>query len=125
MNEEKHKDIMDAVAAAKLDTLLGDMGEVKDSIKELTRAVSRMALVEERQANTADSLGRAFKELEKHDARIKSLELAEPIQKQSSDIVQQVVKMIIAAVAGAIIGMAVINPGRGGPVVTFPTQNQK
>ena len=97
----------EAVNALKLDNLIDDVAEIKQSLKELTFAVNRLAIIEERQANTADSLGRAFKELEKHDTRIKELELAEPIQKQSSDLVQNVVRMVIAAFVGAVLTLAV------------------
>lgn len=124
MSDEKHKEIVDAVTATKLDTLLGDVSELKDSVKELARTVNRLALIEERQSNTADSVGRAFKEIEKHDMRIKMLEQAQPIQKQSSDIVQHLGKLAISALAGAIIAMAVINPRQLGPQVVIPSPAQ-
>ena len=123
MTEEERARI-DAVNAQKLDTLIGDVGELKMSMRELTTAVNRLALIEERQANAQDALGRAFKEIEKHDVRIKSLELAEPLQKQSSDIVQKAVGMVMAAVVGALISLVVLKPASPQPAPPVATQSK-
>lgn len=96
-----HSDI--AVAIAKIDTLAGDMAELKASVKELTTAVSRLAVIEERQSSSNESLGRAFKQIESLQSRLAALEQAQPIQKQSSDFVQQAVKYIVALALGAIV----------------------
>lgn len=106
-----------ALSAQKLDAIIGDVGEIKQSLKELTQAVNRLALVEERLANTTDALDRAFKEIEKQDHRIKTLEQAQPIQKQSSDIVQKAIGMIIVVVFSAMIGAVLINPRPQTPTV--------
>lgn len=115
---EESKAIADAMSAAKLDTLIGDVGELKHSMKELTRAVNRLALIEERQANTTDSLGRSFKEIERHDARINVLEHSQPIHKQTTDIVQKAVALIVTLVVGTLIGMVVMAPKPAVPAVT-------
>ena len=104
-----------AVNAQKLDQIIDNVDELKSAVKALTQSVNRLAVLEERLATNADSLGRAFKEIEKHDKRISTLELAQPIQRQSSDIVQKAVALILAAVIGASLS-SVISSSRRDPV---------
>jgi len=92
-----------AVAIAKIEALSEDMGDIKSSMRELAQAVSRLAVVEERQSTTNEAMGRLFKSIETLDGRVKALEQAQPIQKQSSDFVQSAIKYIVAAVLGAIL----------------------
>jgi hypothetical protein len=92
-----------AVAIAKIDSITGDMAEVKATMRELASAVSKLAVIEERQSATNEAIGRAFKDIGSLAARVAALEQAQPIQKQSSDLVQTAVKYIIAAVLGAVI----------------------
>lgn len=92
-----------AVAISKIESLSEDMSDIKTSMRELAQAVSRLAVVEERQATTNEAMGRLFKVIETIDTRVKVLEQAAPIQQQSSDWVQGAVKYIVAAVLGAIL----------------------
>jgi hypothetical protein len=92
-----------AVAIAKIESISGDMAEIKSSMKELATAVSRLAVIEERQTATNDAIGRAFKDIATLSARVTTIEQSQPIQKQSSDLVQTAVKYIVAAVLGAIV----------------------
>lgn len=110
MTDEQNHRVTEAVNAAKLDTIIDNVDELKKAVGELTKSVNRLAIIEERQATTSDSLGRAFKEIEKHDKRINALELAQPIQKQSSDIVQKTVALVLAAVIGAGAGIVISGP---------------
>ncbi len=105
------KSVADAVNEQKLDNILENVDDLKRAVGELTKSVNRLAILEERLeerlATNADSLDRAFKEIEKHDKRISALELAQPIQKQSSDIVQKTVALVLAAVIGAGAGIVI------------------
>ena len=92
-----------AVAIAKMEAISGDLAEVKVSMRELANAVSRLAVVEERQVATNESIGRAFKSIDALTVRVTGLEQSQPIQKQSSDFVQAAIKYIVAAVLGAIL----------------------
>jgi polynucleotide 5'-kinase involved in rRNA processing len=92
-----------AVAIAKIDAITSDLADLKASMKELASAVSRLAVVEERQTTTNESIGRAFKQIDALTIRLTSLEQAQPIQKQSSDFVQSAVKYIVAIVLGAVV----------------------
>lgn len=80
-----------------------DLQEIKSSMKELASAVSRLAVIEERQANTSDSIARAFKEIRTVADRVTTVEQAQPMQKHSSDLVQTVSKYVLVAVLGAVI----------------------
>ncbi len=92
-----------AVAIAKIESISGDMAEIKQTMRELAVAVSKLAVIEERQASTNDAITRAFKDINKLSDRIVVLEQNQPIQKQSSDLVQAAIKYIMAAVLGAIL----------------------
>jgi hypothetical protein len=105
-----------AVAIAKIEAISGDMAEVKATMRELASAVSKLAVIEERQSSTNESINRAFKEINKLTERIGSLEQAQPIQKQSSDLVQTAVKYIAVALLGAVIS------GLWRPAPMAPTQ---
>ena len=96
--------------AATLDHLSKDMAEVRTSVKELASAVTRLALVEERQSNANEALARAFKELDRHDRRLNTIEQAQPLQKQSAHIVQSAVALILSAALGAAIASIFIAP---------------
>lgn len=92
-----------AVAIAKIDSITSDLVELKSAMKEIASAVSRLAVVEERQTTTNESIGRAFKQIDALAVRVNGLEQSQPIQKQSSDAVQAAMKYILAIVLGAVV----------------------
>lgn len=59
---------------AKLTMLHEDVGDIKDAIKELTSAITRLALVEERIASTAAAQERAFTAIANVEKRITEIE---------------------------------------------------
>lgn len=80
-----------AVLAHKVDAIHSDVSEMRVVLRDLTNAIIKLALVEERQSQFAIAQERAFKVLERLemkieglDSRIGSLEAAEPLQKQTS-----------------------------------------
>lgn len=113
-----------AVAIAKIDAMSTDMSELKSSFKELAMAVARLAIIEERQTVTNESINRAFKTLDALANRVSTLELAQPIQKQSSDFVQKAVSYIVAIVLGAIVAglwrVPPAPPTQTPPAITAP-----
>jgi ABC-type uncharacterized transport system fused permease/ATPase subunit len=73
------------VLLARLEQMQGDLVDMKAALRELTAAVGRLAVIEEKQSNTAATLERAFTALqkvedrnEKMELRVKDLELAMP-----------------------------------------------
>lgn len=70
--------------AHRLDTLHEDVGEVKSALRELAAAVTRLALIEERQTQAAAAQERAFGALENLERRIARLEQQAPANKRVS-----------------------------------------
>lgn len=108
-----------AVALSRMQDMSKDLQEIKTSVRELASAVSRLAVIEERQANTSDSIARAFKEIRGVADRVTNLEQAAPMQNHTSELVQTVSKYVLVAVLGAVIsGLWVRQPSP--PVATPP-----
>lgn len=87
------------VIAVKLQNLHDDVSGMRDVLKELANAVTKLAVIEERQGQAAQALERAFIALEKVETRLGSLEKSQPLQQQSVDWVNR--GMWAAAVAVA------------------------
>lgn len=75
----------DPVLLARLDSLHRDVVEVKEAMGQLTDAITRLALAEERQLQMSQALERAFKTIGEQEMRLRAIELAQPIQKQTSE----------------------------------------
>ena len=65
---------MSDAIAYQITQLHDDVTDMKSALKELATALTRFAVVEERQAQTAIALERAFKTLEKIEARVATQE---------------------------------------------------
>lgn len=79
------------VVITRLGILSDDVGELKETLRQIATAVTRLALVEERQSQTNEALGRAFKSIDKIDGkltaieqRVATIEKEIPMQRQSS-----------------------------------------
>ena len=103
MTANNEQAVIEAVNAQKLDQIIENVDELKTAVKALTNSVNRLAILEERLAANADSLGRAFKEIEKHDQRLKTLEQAQPMQQHSSDMVQKVLYHVVTIAITAVL----------------------
>ena len=88
------------VVAAKMDMLHNDMQEMKEVQKTMSEAITRLAVIEERQSTTMSAQERAFKILDALEIRVDTLEKEAPMQKQAS-------QWGVAAVYGAA-GLAVM-----------------
>lgn len=117
-----------AVVVTRLDTLSEDLQEIRRTMRDLVTQVSKLAVIEADQRNSNAAIERAFKELEKVntrcderqkelDRRIKILEDAQPLQRQSSDWVQKFVGLLVAAAMGALVTAAMSG---GKPVALTP-----
>jgi hypothetical protein len=99
---------VDPVLAAwneRMGALHADVCEVKAAIKEVASALTKLALVEERQTHHAAAQERAFSMMSKlearlveHERRLVELEKAEPAQARTSEWVD---RMVWAAASGA------------------------
>lgn len=81
---ENDRDELRAVQALRLETLHKDVGEIKAALRDLTHAITKLALIEERQAQAAQSLERAFAAIERLEKRLARLEESAPINQQAS-----------------------------------------
>ena len=79
------------VVITRLGILSDDVGELKETLRQIASAVTRLALVEERQMQTNEALSRAFKQIDKLDLkltgieqRIGTLERMQPLQQQTN-----------------------------------------
>lgn len=70
--------------AHRLETLHEDVGEVKSALKELAAAITKLALIEERQTQAAAAQERAFAALERVEERVTALEMHAPANKRMS-----------------------------------------
>ena len=78
------------VLAHRLEALHSDVSEVKMVLRDLTAAITKLAIVEERQNTTAAALERAFKALAKIEERVAVIELQVPANKKISVWVDRV-----------------------------------
>ena len=90
------------VLTVKIDMLHSDVVDMKIAVNELSKAITKLALVEERQAQTADAMERAFKAIGKIEDRLSALELAAPKTKETNAWVDRFILALVMAVAGFI-----------------------
>lgn len=91
-----------SILAVKLEMLHTDVVDVKTALQELSKAITKLALVEERQAQTAQALERAFAAIEKIESRLSTLEQTAPKSKETSRWVDRFVIGIVMAVMGYV-----------------------
>lgn len=63
-----------ALLGMRLDALHGDVGEIKSTLKSLSDAIMKLALVEERQAQASAAIERAFGSVARVDAKVSATE---------------------------------------------------
>ena len=80
-----------------------DQHAMRTAIERMSEAVTRLALVEERQAAASTTIERLVQSLERLDERVRRLEVAEPMQAKSAEWVRTAVW---AAAAAAVMFMA-------------------
>jgi hypothetical protein len=96
------------VLTVKIDMLHNDVSDMKTALNELSKAITKLALVEERQAKTADAMERAFKAIGKIEDRLSLLEQAAPKSKETSAWMDRFILGMVMAVmgfAGAKLGL--------------------
>lgn len=85
-----------------------DLAEIRRSLKALEEAFTRLVLFEERQQTQKEAIGRAFSVLERLEARVAALEKAAPVQQRTTDMVDRVVWLVLAAAAGAVLSFVLV-----------------
>jgi hypothetical protein len=92
----------ESVLTVKIDMLHSDVVDMKTALSELSKAITKLALVEERQAQTADAMERAFKAIGKIEDRISVLEISAPKTKETNTWVDRFILGIVMAVMGFV-----------------------
>lgn len=100
-----------AVLAHKVDAMHSDVSEMRAALRDLTSAISKLALFEERQSHFSMAQERLFNLLEKQDAhveelakRLHELEVSEPEQKRTSGWIMAIVWSAAGLAAVLILG---------------------
>ena len=109
------------VVLTRIGALADDIGEMRAALKELAHSFAKLALIEERQTQANEALGRVFKAIDKTEARalaaeakaetrtaalesrISSLEREMPLIRQSSG---WVTSSVSAAATAAVLYIA-------------------
>jgi len=91
------------IMEAKLTMLHEDVGDIKTALKELTSAITRLALVEERIATTAAAQERAFKAIAGMQDRLTEIEKKMPEYSRTSIWID---RGVWAAAAAAVMYIA-------------------
>jgi hypothetical protein len=95
-------------AVIRVEAMSQDITEIKQSTQKMAEAITKLAVVEERQAHDRAEIGRVFKRLDTQDQRIQTLELAQPLQKQATDWVGKAVWAVLSAVLTAVLSLVLI-----------------
>lgn len=98
----------ESVFAVKLDMLHSDVVDMKMALGELSKAITKLALVEERQSKTAEALERAFKAIGRIEDRVSMLEQSAPKAKETSAWVDRFILgalVLIISIIGTKIGL--------------------
>ena len=90
------------VLSVKLEVLHSDVVEVKTALNKLSDAITKLALVEQQQNQTAQALERAFKAISKIEDRLSLLEQAAPKGKETSNWVDRFILAIVMCAAGFV-----------------------
>jgi len=90
------------VLTVKLDMLHTDVVDMKAALGELSKSINKLALVEERQTQTAQALERAFKAVSKLEDRLTILEQAAPKTKETGVWVDRFILALVVVVMGFV-----------------------
>ena len=98
--EERRRDMKEFnELAGKLMSLHDDVSEIKGALRDLTSAITKLALIEERQTVTNAALERAFVAISRVENRLTELERLQPMNNQS----RMWVERFVLALAGAAL----------------------
>jgi len=76
---------------------------LRDALQRMSEAITRLALVEERQAAASNSIERVMATVQKIDERVRTLEVAEPMQAKTAEWVE---RALWAAATAAVMFVA-------------------
>jgi methyl-accepting chemotaxis protein len=77
-----------ATLASDINHIRENQDTMRDAIERMSEAVTRLAIIEERQSSASQAIDRVMTAVEKLDERVRTLEVAEPMQAKTSEWVQ-------------------------------------
>lgn len=92
-----------AVLAHKVNSMHDDFVEIRSVLKELTAAINKLALVEERQSQFSTAQERAFKLLERLEIKIDAAESRIDTLERDAPANQQTNKWVSTSVWGVVV----------------------
>ena len=94
---------MFSLISERMKILHGDVSDVKASVNELTKAITKLALIEDRQSQYALALERAFESIKELEARTSALETQSPASKRVSSLIDMALIGAIVVVVGFVL----------------------
>lgn len=95
---------------AHLEHVRDDIGEMKVVISDMAKAIRTLTSIEAKQEEHNGAISRCFTEIGEVRARVTSLEIQQPLAKQTQGVVNKAVEVILVAVLGALIALVVVKP---------------
>ena len=89
-----------AALARDIHHIRASQESMRAAIERMSEAVTRLAIVEERQSAASQAIDRVISCVEKIDERVRALETADPVQSMATD---WVTRAMLAAAAAAVI----------------------
>ena len=94
---------MFSLISERMKILHGDVADVKTSVNELTKAITKLALIEDRQTQYALALERAFESIKSLEDRTTALEKETPTSKRVSSLIDLALIGAIVVVVGFVL----------------------
>ena len=88
------------ILSERFQALHDDVSEIKSAIRDLAAAITKLALIEDRQSNVAAAQERLFAALARLELRVIELEKSSPANKQTNAWVE---KAILLAAGAALL----------------------
>ncbi len=97
MPEQNNNEL--GILTTKLGVLHDDVNEIKAALSKLSDAITKLALVEERQTQTSQALERSFVGIERIETRLASLERTAPEARRAAHWIDRAMWAAAAAIA--------------------------
>lgn len=91
------------VLATKLEHLSEGVDRMESILAQMSESLNKLSIVEERQATTAETIRRLYDKLDTLEERLRTLEIAEPIQSQTSQWIINGVWGIVGAIGAYLV----------------------
>lgn len=92
-----------AAINAKLDSLIGSFGDMKDVVSGMAEKIEKVAVLEESHARTKVDVDRSFNMMRQIDSRVQQIEVKLPVIERSSSLFDSGMKWMVYIVGLAIL----------------------